>query len=153
MGSNKIEHCHPILREKWPTIQDAVVRTFPGWKIRLVCTHRPPEEQFEDFKKGRKLNRAGYWELVEPEKRVTNCDGTVKVSKHNLYPAEAFDVVLVEPTGRINYDFKNKQWQALPLIAKALDLKHGSEFKGFKNAPGQPDGDWPHFELGTKSTG
>lgn len=56
----------------------------------ITSGHRPLTEQFELFKKGRKLEN-GIWVIDDIKKIVTYKDGFKKLSDHNYYPSRAFD--------------------------------------------------------------
>lgn len=54
---------------------------------------RSPAFQFTLFQKGREL-RNGVWVLVDEKLKVTDQDGTVKRSHHNVYPSQALDFII-----------------------------------------------------------
>lgn len=56
----------------------------------IIYGHRTPEEQWELFKKGRKLV-GGVWIIVNPSEVVTYKDGWDKKSNHNEEPSKAVD--------------------------------------------------------------
>src|SRR5688572_23247461 len=113
MASRNIKDCLKSLQTAWPKLRALFQEEFPGWTMALTCTYRTPEEQFELFKKGRKL-ADGKWVLEDAAKRVTNVDGKTKLSNHNRFPARAFDVALKSPKGALVWDSKLAPWQALP---------------------------------------
>jgi len=57
----------------------------------VLYGRRSPEEQFELYKIGRVLKN-GVWVIKDKSKKVTNCDGYIKVSNHNFSPSKAVDV-------------------------------------------------------------
>ena len=59
--------------------------------ITIIYGHRTPEEQFELFKKGRRISR-GEWLIEDRSKIVTYKDGFKNRSKHNRYPSYAVDI-------------------------------------------------------------
>jgi hypothetical protein len=145
MASNKIEDCCPELRAAWPLILADFESCFPGWTLKITCSHRTPEEQFALFKQGRSVNsKTGVWEIVEPQKVVTHVDGLTPetMSMHNYYPAFAFDVVVVTPGKDMTWNDKLDQWQILPTLAKRYGLVNGGAWRTLK--------DWPHFETKKK---
>lgn len=84
--SNKnIDSCD----KDWRTILDAVIQIII---IDLVIYqgHRPQEEQFEEYKKGRAFID-GEWVIINKKEVVTNTDGYTKKGKHNLIPSMAID--------------------------------------------------------------
>lgn len=75
----------------------------------LIEGHRPPETQFEYFKKGRKEVN-GKWVVVDRRKVTTNIDGHKKKGKHNYQPSRAIDIAIyvpksIRPSKYKNYNF------------------------------------------------
>jgi peptidoglycan L-alanyl-D-glutamate endopeptidase CwlK len=60
--------------------------------ISIIYGHRSVSEQFELFKKGRKLIN-GIWVVYKPKEIVTYKDGKEKKSEHNYIPSKAIDAV------------------------------------------------------------
>ena len=56
----------------------------------LTEGHRPPQKQFEYFKKGR-VFVDGIWMINKPKQIITNIDGTRKKGKLNYNPSLAVD--------------------------------------------------------------
>lgn len=139
--SKNIKDAHKLLQDSWPLIVADFEKEQPDYTLWITCTHRTPEEQFQLFKKGR--NNLGTlenpeWEVTDAEKVVTNCDGFKKLSKHNSYPSEAIDVVVVyKDTKRTLWD--TKLYKPLIKIAEKYGLVSGGSWKSFQ--------DWPHIEL------
>ena len=73
-------------------IQTVMHEAIKVFDFSVISGHRPPEEQFELFKKGRKL-QARECTVVDKSKVVTYKDGTEKKSRHNESPSEAVDIV------------------------------------------------------------
>lgn len=65
--------------------------------------HRPPEKQFEYFKKGRKEVN-GTWIIEDKSKVVTYKDGYEKKGKHNYSPSLAFDFFASVPGQNLTWD-------------------------------------------------
>ena len=66
--------------------------------------YRSPEEQFELYKRGRKLID-GVWQIVDRRKVVTHIDGKRTKSKHNHNPSLAFDFAVYVPGKKeLTYD-------------------------------------------------
>lgn len=83
-------YLHPYITHNLQAVLDAVKAKLPaGHTARLISAHRTPADQFELYKKGRTF-RNGSWVKTGPV--VTNLDGFVKKSRHNDFPATAFDV-------------------------------------------------------------
>jgi peptidoglycan L-alanyl-D-glutamate endopeptidase CwlK len=70
----------------------------------FVEGHRPPERQFELYKKGREKIE-GKWQVADPTKVVTNVDGFIKKSNHNYDPSMAGDIrAYVKGNPKLAYD-------------------------------------------------
>jgi len=146
MSSRSITDCVVKLQEVWPLIQADFERTFPGWQLELDCTHRPPEEQFTLFKQGRAWNATSQiWEVTAPKELVTNCDGKNTVSRHNLYPSQAFDIRMRTPQRDLTWKYKSAdgtvlpQWAVLTTLAEKYGIINGGSFRSIL--------DYPHFET------
>ena len=75
-----------FLQDKFKELKQKYEEQYKPKTIILTTTHRTPEEQYILYKQGR---------LTEG-KIVTNCDGFIKMSLHNNYPATAFDICVIE---------------------------------------------------------
>lgn len=146
MPSRKIEDACEELQKKWPKIKADFEKKFKGWNCILVCSHRTPEEQMEEFKKGRTLNaKTGKWEVTESFKKTTNCDGETTISNHNYYPSHAIDIALQTPKRDLFYRWQNddktieEHWAYITTLAAKYSLTHGGTWKTFK--------DYPHLEV------
>lgn len=145
--SKNIKDANQTLQDAWPIILAEFEKASSGTTLNLTCTHRTPEKQFELFKLGR--NNLGNtdrpkWSITDLSKVVTHCDGTEKTSKHNLYPALAIDVVVID------LYTKKAIWEPtfyMPLkeICKKLKLVWGGNWVTIK--------DYPHIECGGDSHG
>ena len=149
MASRDIKDCIPELQLAWPVLKELFEKKFPGWKIVLTSTHRPPEEQFKIFKEGRKLNdETGIWEVVNKAEIKTNRDGYKKLSLHNDFPAKAFDVAILNPKGKTVWPDPTQpfppQWASLLDLATKTKLECGGSWTKLI--------DWPHFQLPIKTT-
>ena len=133
MPSRDIKDCCTELQEKWPKLKAAFEKKHPGWKMILTCTHRAPEEQLALYKKGRKLIEGQWVADGDGSKIVTHRDGYKLISKHNEYPARAFDVALINPQGKAAWD--NAEWGALPELCKKLDLVSGLTWSKLRDGP------------------
>lgn len=149
LDSKDIKDCEEALQLAWPKIKAEFEKQFKDWEISLECTHRTPERQFELFKLGRWLNpKTKVWEVNDTSKKVTNCDGWEKLSKHNHYPSKAFDVKIRTPEHDITwglYDergFVVEHWAALPKLASKHGLVNGGTWTTIV--------DYPHFEVKEK---
>ena len=63
----------------------------------LVEGYRPPEKQFEYFKKGRKQQPDGSWVVANKKEVITNIDGYKVKGKHNYNPSIAVDIAVYVP--------------------------------------------------------
>jgi hypothetical protein len=147
--STNIKDAIPELQKAWPKLVTAYESAYRGCTLKLTCSHRTPEEQFELYKKGR--TNIGtlsdpvwapkeYDESVpsaEREEIVTNCDGDKKMSPHNYYPARALDVVVIGPDGRESW--LPERYKPLIEICRQLGLLSGGAWISLK--------DWPHIEI------
>lgn len=88
MPSKNIKDLVPQLQLAFTAIKQRFEDANPGYEIRLICSHRTPEEQQELFRQGR--DKDGH--VLRRSEVVTYCDGVKLKSKHNRLPSEAFDV-------------------------------------------------------------
>lgn len=119
---------HPLL---WTRLKEAIEgyeRMFPGRHVLITCTYRSPKEQRRLFSIGRN---------GDTKPIVTNADGIIKKSKHNVFPARAIDIAITDG-GKIMYD----ECYIYPLANLARECK--LEPGGFWTGSFQ---DWPHFQL------
>ena len=137
-SSCNIADCCQELQNAWPLLRNNFCKRFPGWGIELTCTYRPPEQQFELFKKGR-VEINGEWVVQDAKVVVTYIDGIKKPSEHNKKPARAFDVMIKKPDGKITWDLMEEPWKQLPEIVASLGLESGGNWKRFK--------DFPHVQM------
>ena len=127
MASRDITDCVPELQEFWPLLRDRYKLLFPNRELFLTCTHRSQQEQAALFAKNTEHNI------------ITRCDGIKKLSKHNYFPAKAFDVG-IKLRGLVVWD--NGYFMPLGRVLRELDkeghIRWGGEFSFF---------DGPHFEA------
>jgi len=90
-----LNSCHEDLQK---VALEAIID--PPYDFGITSGHRTPSEQFELFKKGRAM-QGNKW--VKIGNVVTYKDGYIKKSKHNYYPAEAFDIVIYV-NGRVTWN-------------------------------------------------
>jgi len=90
-SQEKLDTCHKDLQK---IMNLALNRS--AVDISISEGHRPIEEQFELFKRGRILKN-GKWEIVDEDVVVTKVDGYDIKSKHNLTPSKAVDVMAYHP--------------------------------------------------------
>jgi peptidoglycan L-alanyl-D-glutamate endopeptidase CwlK len=82
---DKLATCHPDLQ----TLFNEVIK---GRDCTIIHGYRSPQYQFELFKKGRSFID-GRWKVVKPQHVVTYMDGYERLSKHNMKPSHAVDVM------------------------------------------------------------
>lgn len=128
--------CHPDLQ----ILMNEVIKTYD---CIISYGYRSPEEQFELYKKGRKLI-AGVWVKVGPT--VTYKDGYKKKSNHNSKPSMAVDVTPYPLNWKDYAEFKKMAKIILDTadrLYKEGKIKSkigwGGNWKVFK--------DYPHFEI------
>lgn len=144
--SRNIIHAVDALKTAHNEIVGYYERKNPGLSLNLSCVYRTPERQFELFKQGRSnkgtLSQPD-WQVANPSKIVTNCDGLIKISKHNLYPSQALDYFVI--------DLKTKKaiwirefYKDIGPIAKTCGLIWGGDWAL---------DDYPHVEVGKNTYG
>ncbi len=145
--SKDIKHAAIELQKAWPLILKEFEKASPGYTLHITCSHRTPEKQFELYKLGRQnVGSIDFpkWTVVDMSKKVTNCDGSKVISKHNHYPAQAIDVCVVDlKTKKVSW--KDPLYQPLGKICKNLGLTWGGNWVGLR--------DMPHIEVGLDSFG
>ena len=77
--------------------------------------HRPPEKQFEYYKKGREFKN-GRWVVVNKKAVITNIDGYHVKGKHNYNPSHAVDLRAYVP------DKEGLTWDSVHLTYIAASL-------------------------------
>lgn len=136
MATRDLADAHPVLAERYEALRERYEAEHPEHHLALTCVFRSPEEQFALYQKGRRLAEDGKWYLQDRAARVTNCDGTIAISKHNLRPARAVDVVVVV-AGK--WLWAESEYEALGPLAVACGLVWGGSWPKFR--------DRPHLEL------
>jgi len=134
----------PELQERWERLRAIFTVEFPGYDLRLTCTHRPPEIQLELFMKGRRHLPDGRFVVIDRDAVLTNKDGFRNLSLHNHYKARAFDVAIVNTLRNraiwvTNENPVPEQWRRLVALGKEVGLFNGGVWSN--------PSDWPHFEL------
>ena len=99
-----------FLQEVLTSLKEWYKTKYIGRELFTTCTYRSPQEQAEDYAKGRTM----------PGNKITNCDGIIHPSKHNVSPARAFDFAIKEQ-GKVVWDDK----YYLPVG----DFVHNSKYK------------------------
>lgn len=140
MSSRNIKDCVQELQDFYPLLKASVENEFPGYTTRIVYTHRTPEEQFELFKIGREYRKdINEWVIIDAGNIVTKKDGKTKLSKHNAYPAKAFDVAIQNiKTKEWLWNKNLPHWAFMAGVAKQEGIKNGLLLWGW---------DEGHFEV------
>jgi hypothetical protein len=134
---SNVLYLHPSLHFKIDGILKEIKNKLPaGWKTQVSSegVHRTPAEQFEIFKKGRQF-RNGKW--VKVGTTFTGLDGFAKKSRHNFLPAQAVDIILIQPNGKILE--AGPQEKKIESGAAKFGFDWGGNWKGFQ--------DMPHIEI------
>jgi len=124
----------------------------------LIEGYRPPEKQFEYFKKGRKQQPDGSWVVVNKKDVITNIDGYKVKGKHNYNPSVAVDIAVYVPNKpKLAYDLSHLAYIAGCMITIANQLyeegkiKHRLRWGGDWDRDGDLTDnilfDGPHFEI------
>jgi hypothetical protein len=92
--SKDLVDCHPALRKAFPIVKTQFETQNPGYTLKLDYTYRSPTLQFTLFQKGRQLEN-GQWIVMDKTQIVTDLDGTLHKSAHNLFPSQALDVLII----------------------------------------------------------
>lgn len=92
--SKDLVDCHPTLRKAFPIVKALFEAQNPGYTLKLDYTYRSPTLQFTLFQEGRQLEN-GQWVIIDKTKVVTDLDGTLHKSAHNLFPSQGMDILIV----------------------------------------------------------
>jgi len=128
-----LAYAHPVLRARFEKLRAIWDESHPRERLRVTCVWRSPVEQKALWDKGR----------VTAGPKVTNCDGSVRMSQHNYNPSRAIDVVvLVEGVG-MGADLSKvyvatweiDKYAALGPLCDEVGLVWGGRFPGLRDAP------------------
>jgi len=127
--SRSIEDCHPYLQVRWPEVQ-SMLRKKTGVDWFITCTWRSVKAQQRLYAQGR----------TTPGPIVTWVDGVSKMSRHNVYPAQAIDVCAdTDPDVmkvKVSYDWR--LYVPLIAISSLNELESGGAWK---------KKDWAHCQI------
>jgi peptidoglycan L-alanyl-D-glutamate endopeptidase CwlK len=131
--------------------------------ITILYSHRTAEEQFELFKKGRRLiqenltNDPQNYKIYDKKKVVTYKDGYFKLSKHNTFPSEAIDFapypINFKDTKRIHYfaGIIKGIWESkFANYFPDIDLIWGGDWDNDTDLRDQNFNDLLHFQINYK---
>lgn len=140
ISKKRLETTHPLLYELF-------TRAIKYVDLTILCGYRPPEKQFEYFKRGREEVDGG-WKIIDRGKVITYKDGYKKKSRHNYNPSKAVDVAPypISYNSKDLYRFKEaaeiikREWEKMKEEKPIkYELKWGGDYKKFK--------DYVHWEL------
>ena len=146
-SQRKLDTAHRDLQ----TVFQEVVRIFDN---TIVYGERSVAHQFDLFKQGRAKDANGKWKIVNKNKVVTYCDGTIKKSKHNYTPSRAVDAVPYP----IDWDDTDRMYyfaghvKAIAIILKTQgkithDIRWGGDFNMDTQVANERFKDLLHFEI------
>jgi D-alanyl-D-alanine carboxypeptidase len=123
---------HPDLQKAYPFIKRQMERAFPQYKLQVLETFRPCEEQMRLWRIGR--NKFGNIDNNPKTKIVTKakCGGSL----HQYF--WAMDLLPYRQNGQPEWN-DWEFWKKLKAVVVSLGLVSGADFKGL--------GDWAHVEL------
>lgn len=98
----------------------------PGKHLIVTCTYRSPDEQWELYQHGRS----------KPGPVVTQLDGRIKRSNHNVKPSRAIDFAVVV-NGKVSWS--DQEYLIVGPYMERHGLVWGGSWPHFK--------DYPHVEL------
>lgn len=138
MSTTDISDAAQLIQDAWPLIKNEFFKSNPNRYLILMCVYRSPEEQFEDFKKGRTMDTQGKWVIQHKDQVITNADGRTVLGPHNYKPSRAIDVAIVDnQTGKTLWEESN--YHCLLEIAEGVGLESGGAWKSLK--------DWDHIQV------
>jgi peptidoglycan L-alanyl-D-glutamate endopeptidase CwlK len=132
-------YLHPRILGELEQLMERISEAGGGeFEVKVLSTHRTPQEQFELFKKGR-VFRNGSWVKIPGGNSVTNIDGHSKLSRHNYLPALACDFGLFRGREYIQAD---EPYDIIGPPAREAGFGWGGDWQSFK--------DKPHIQLEPK---
>ena len=91
--SKDLADCHPSIVAAYPIVEAQFLKAHPDLWMRPDYTWRSPAFQHTLFEKGRAI-QGGVWVLVNASEKVTDDDGVIRASHHNVYPSQAADFII-----------------------------------------------------------
>lgn len=123
------------------------------WDCKILETYRSPEEQFILFKQGRIL-RDKEWVIVDKRHVVTNCDGFIKISNHNVLPSNAIDVMPYPIDWSDDYSFAYFAGKVMEINRRMVEngiikshIRWGGDWNENNRMKDERLIDFPHFEI------
>lgn len=138
----RLETCHEDLQ----IVAKGAIKESP-YDFGISYGYRSPDEQFELYKKGR-IYIDNRWRIKDKKKIVTYLDGFTKRSKHNIHPAEAFDIFCYN-NDKITWNHKYYLETALHIleIAEKLFLDEKITNRMIWGGYWKLFHDYPHFQI------
>lgn len=128
-------------------LQELFEEVVKYFDCKVLYGHRTPEEQFELYKKGRKLVN-GKWIIADKSKVVTYLDGITKLSNHNTLPSTAVDVVPYTVDWKdLNRFYMFIGFVRAIAITKGIKIRSGGDWDGDTQVKDETFIDLAHFEL------
>ena len=127
LNERRLALLHPVLAEKGRQLLAQCAAE--GLVLLVTQTLRTYEEQEALYAKGRTKKPIGQAHVV------TNARGGF--SWHNF--GLAFDVAVLDSSGKMNWDYQHPGWARTGVIGKSLGLDWGGDWTRLK--------DYPHFEY------
>jgi peptidoglycan L-alanyl-D-glutamate endopeptidase CwlK len=140
-------------------IQAIMNKAIKYYDFSVLCGTRTPAEQFELFKKGRKViigdgTDPNNYEISNKSEVVTFKDGFIKKSMHNYSPSKAVDIVPYpinwKDLNRFYYLAGLVQQVAAEMVEKKLithKLVWGADWDDDRDFTDHIFMDYPHFQL------
>jgi hypothetical protein len=136
MASRKIEDLHPALQKAWTESYKEWIEKYPTASVPfLTCTHRDNEEQeilYMMDKNGKDDDGDG--KIDESDEWRSNAKPGQ--SKHNSFPAEAFDIAFKDRNGKL--DWNVDLFKMFAGIVSKYGVRWGGTWRRKDN---------PHYEL------
>jgi hypothetical protein len=128
VASRDLKDAHPEIVAIYQVVKAVFEKRFPAYELRPFTTYRSPAEQ-----------------KIEFDAKRSQLDGTIKVGKHNLKPAEAIDIgIFVRKGGAFVDDlvakgsFSKELRTALYWIVGLLAQRNGARWGGDWDGDGIP---------------
>lgn len=122
--SKRIEDCHDKIQDSFPKVIAELSFLYPGYGLKVDYTWRSPQCQFELYKQGREFKN-NQWVVVNESAKVTDKDGFILKSHHNVFKSQAADIYLTL-NGKILWgDPKKEEEVKMYKVLGTLWEKHG----------------------------
>ena len=134
-SSKDLSLADPQLQKAYSTLAIALQQKMPGLRMDVRSTTRSVDDQLKAFESGN-----------------SERDGIVKISRHNYEPSQAFDIVLMDRSGKEIQPAQNmKAYIFLGQMAQKMGLRWGGDWNGngiiVAKDPAEKFEDYGHFEI------